>query len=115
MENVPFPSAQRPRILVQLSQVERLILTQPEDLPLPRRFESELLFLCNDFEYLNEFSLIFCSSGAGFHQMLMNLGPDNCLLLLLCVLTEQKLLIHSLRPDVLTAVAEAVSMVQYLL
>ncbi|KAK7602604.1 hypothetical protein V9T40_008193 [Parthenolecanium corni] len=86
MENVPFPSAQRPRILVQLSQVERLILTQPEDLPLPR-------------------------SGAGFHQMLMNLGPDNCLLLLLCVLTEQKLLIHSLRPDVLTAVAEAVSMI----
>lgn len=43
--------------------------------------------------------------------MLMNLGPDNCLLLLLCVLTEQKILIHSLRPDVLTAVAEAVSMV----
>lgn len=53
----------------------------------------------------------FYRSGAGFHQMLMNLGPDNCLLLLLCALTEQKLLIHSLRPDVLTAVAEAVSMV----
>ena len=50
-------------------------------------------------------------SGAGFHQMLINLGPDNSLLLLLCVLTEQKILIHSLRPDVLTAVAEAVSMV----
>ncbi|XP_065199879.1 C-myc promoter-binding protein isoform X2 [Planococcus citri] len=86
MGNVPFPSIQRPRILVQLSPIERLILTQPEDLPLPR-------------------------SGAGFHQMLMNLGPDNCLLLLLCALTEQKLLIHSLRPDVLTAVAEAVSMI----
>jgi len=41
----------------------------------------------------------------------MNLHPDNCLLLLLCALTEQKLLIHSLRPDVLTAVAEAVSTV----
>jgi hypothetical protein len=41
----------------------------------------------------------------------MNLGPDNCLLLLLCALTEQKILVHSLRPDVLTAVAEAVSMV----
>lgn len=43
--------------------------------------------------------------------MIMNLHPDNCLLLLLCALTEQKLLIHSLRPDVLTAVAEAVSTV----
>jgi hypothetical protein len=41
----------------------------------------------------------------------MSLGPDNCLMILLLALTEQKLLVHSLRPDVLTAVAEAVSMV----
>lgn len=41
--------------------------------------------------------------------MLNNLGPDNCLLVLLLLLTEQKILIHSLRPDVLTAVAEAVA------
>ena len=41
----------------------------------------------------------------------MNLGADDCLTILLLALTEQKLLIHSLRPDVLTAVAEAVSMV----
>lgn len=54
---------------------------------------------------------LYFYSGAGFHQMIMNLHPDNCLLLLLCALTEQKLLIHSLRPDVLTAVAEAVSTV----
>ncbi|PSN49786.1 hypothetical protein C0J52_01385 [Blattella germanica] len=86
LEDVPFPSPQRPRILVQLSSSERLILTQPEDLPLPR-------------------------SGAGFKALLMNLGPDNCLLILLLALTEQKLLVHSLRPDVLTAVAEAVSMI----
>ncbi|XP_026683814.1 DENN domain-containing protein Crag-like [Diaphorina citri] len=86
LEDIPFPSVHRPRILVQLSLTERLILTQPEDLPLPR-------------------------SGASFRQLLLNLGPDNTLLLLLCALTEQKLLIHSLRPDVLTSVAEAVSMV----
>jgi len=43
--------------------------------------------------------------------MLSNLGPENCLMVLLLVLTEQKLLIHSLRPDVLTAVAEAISVV----
>lgn len=53
-------------------------------------------------------------SGASFRQMLMNLGPDNCLMVLLLVLTEQKLLIHSLRPDILTAVAEAVSVVSTL-
>ncbi|XP_022171182.1 C-myc promoter-binding protein isoform X3 [Myzus persicae] len=84
VDEVPFPSPERPQILVQLSMDTQLILTQPEDLPIPR-------------------------SGAGFHQMIMNLHPDNCLLLLLCALTEQKLLIHSLRPNVLTAVAEAVS------
>ncbi|KAL4092280.1 hypothetical protein QTP88_026805 [Uroleucon formosanum] len=84
VDEVPFPSPERPQILVQLSTDTQLILTQPEDLPIPR-------------------------SGAGFHQMIMNLHPDNCLLLLLCALTEQKLLIHSLRPNVLTAVAEAVS------
>lgn len=86
LEEVPFPSIQRPRILVQLSPEYRLILTQPEDLPLPR-------------------------SGAGFRQLLINLGPENCLQVLLYALTEQKVLIHSLRPDVLTAVAEAVSMI----
>lgn len=53
-------------------------------------------------------------SGAGFRELLMNLGPDNCLMILLLALTEQKLLVHSLRPDVLTAVAEAVSMVCFM-
>jgi DENN domain-containing protein 4 len=69
-----------------LSASERLILTQPEDLPLPK-------------------------SGAGFCALLSNLGPENCLTVLLLALTEQKILVHSLRPDVLTAVAEAISMV----
>nr|CAD7263014.1 unnamed protein product [Timema shepardi] len=86
LENVPFPSPQRPQILVQLSASDRVVLTQPEDLPLPR-------------------------SGASFRELLMNLGPDNCLMVLLLALTEQKLLVHSLRPDVLTAVAEAISMI----
>ncbi|XP_059479083.1 C-myc promoter-binding protein isoform X2 [Neocloeon triangulifer] len=86
LENVPFPSPKRPRILFQLSSSERIILTQPEDLPLPK-------------------------SGAGFCALLSNLGPDNCLLVLLLALTEQKILVHSLRPDVLTAVAEAISMI----
>lgn len=62
---------------------DRILLTQPEDSPLPR-------------------------SGAGFRQLLSNLGPENCLHVLLLVLAEQKILIHSLRPATLTAVAEAV-------
>ena len=53
--------------------------------------------------------IILLYSGASFRFMLNNLGPENCLLVLLLLLTEQKILIHSLRPDVLTAVAEAVA------
>ncbi|XP_053670188.1 DENN domain-containing protein Crag isoform X1 [Anopheles nili] len=83
LDEVPFPA---PSILLQLSTLSnnRILLTLPEDSPLPR-------------------------SGAGFRQLLSNLGPENCLHVLLLVLTEQKLLIHSLRPAILTAVAEAVS------
>ncbi|XP_059352778.1 DENN domain-containing protein Crag-like isoform X4 [Daphnia carinata] len=84
MYDVPFPSPQRPRILIQLSATDRIALAQLEDLPLPRR-------------------------GASFKSMLLNLGPDGCLQLLLLALTEQKILIHSLRPDVLTATAEALA------
>ncbi|XP_066252860.1 DENN domain-containing protein Crag isoform X1 [Euwallacea similis] len=84
LDEVPFPS---PRTLLQLNannQDLRVIFTQPEDLPLPR-------------------------SAASFKQLLLNLGSENCLQVLLLALTEQKILIHSLRPDVLTSVAEAVS------
>ena len=34
--DVPFPSPERPRILVQLSADEKIALFQPEELPLPR-------------------------------------------------------------------------------
>ncbi|XP_061379394.1 DENN domain-containing protein Crag isoform X3 [Danaus plexippus] len=84
LEEVPFPE---PRILLQLSPTnphDRVIVTRRDDQPLVR-------------------------SGAGFRQLLLNLGPDNCLLLLALAITEQKILIHSLRPDTLTAVSEAVS------
>ncbi|XP_049872038.1 DENN domain-containing protein Crag isoform X2 [Pectinophora gossypiella] len=84
LEEVPFPE---PRILLQLSPTnpaERVIVTRGSSQPLVR-------------------------SGAGFRHLLLNLGPDNCLLLLALAITEQKILIHSLRPDTLTAVSEAVS------
>ncbi|XP_036116861.1 DENN domain-containing protein 4C isoform X1 [Molossus molossus] len=83
MQNIPFPSPQRPRILVQLSVHDALILSQPVSTPLPL-------------------------SGANFSTLLMNLGPENCVTLLLFVLLESKILLHSLRPAVLTGVAEAV-------
>ncbi|XP_068519371.1 DENN domain-containing protein 4B isoform X2 [Anas acuta] len=87
MHNVPFPSPQRPRILVQMSPYDNLLLCQPVSSPLPL-------------------------SGASFLTLLQNLGADNAVTLLVAVLTEQKLLIHSLRPDVLTSVGEAlVSMI----
>lgn len=87
MVEVPFPSVQRPKILVQLchdSDETVLISQPPEDLPLPL-------------------------TGASFSQMLRNLGPDNCLNVLVLALTEQKILLHSLRADVLTGVTEAVT------
>ncbi|KAM5330379.1 DENN domain-containing protein 4C isoform 1-T3 [Glossophaga mutica] len=83
MQNIPFPSSQRPRILVQLSVHDALILSQPVSTPLPL-------------------------SGANFSTLLINLGPENCATLLLFVLLESKILLHSLRPAVLTGVAEAV-------
>ncbi|XP_043935672.1 DENN domain-containing protein 4B isoform X2 [Protopterus annectens] len=87
MHKVPFPSPQRPRILIQMSPYDNIFLCQPVSSPLPL-------------------------SGASFVTLLQNLGPENASTLLYGVLTEQKLLIHSLRPDVLTSVCEAlVSMV----
>ncbi|KAM6960171.1 DENN domain-containing protein 4C isoform 3-T3 [Tautogolabrus adspersus] len=83
MHNVSFPSPQRPRILVQLSAHDTLILSQPVCTPLPL-------------------------SGADYGTLLMNLGAENCATLLHFVLLESKILMHSLRPAVLTGVAEAV-------
>lgn len=50
-------------------------------------------------------------SGADYGTLLMNLGPENCATLLHFVLLENKILLHSLRPAVLTGVAEAVAAV----
>lgn len=41
--------------------------------------------------------------------MLKNMGPENCMSLLLYSLLEYKILVHSLRPAVLTGVVEAVA------
>ncbi|XP_072888841.1 C-myc promoter-binding protein isoform X3 [Hemitrygon akajei] len=87
MHKVPFPSPQRPRILVQLSPHDHLMLCQPVSSPLPL-------------------------SGGSFTTLLQNLGPEKAITLLLYAVTEHKILIHSLRPAVLTSVAEAlVSMI----
>uniref|UniRef100_A0A8C5SRK7 UDENN domain-containing protein n=1 Tax=Laticauda laticaudata TaxID=8630 RepID=A0A8C5SRK7_LATLA len=83
MHKVPFPSPQRPRILVQMPFVVFI--------PVP-------------------FSLI--NSGGKFSALLQNLGPENAVNLLVFAVTEHKILIHSLRPSVLTSVTEAlVSMI----
>ncbi|XP_033904588.3 C-myc promoter-binding protein-like isoform X9 [Acipenser ruthenus] len=87
MHKVPFPSPQRPRILVQLSPHDNLILSQPVSSPLPL-------------------------SGGRFTTLLQNLGPENAITLLVFAVTEHKILIHSLRPAVVTSVTEAlVSMI----
>ncbi|KAK7491704.1 hypothetical protein BaRGS_00016960 [Batillaria attramentaria] len=88
MYDVPYPSPQRPRILVQLTH-DSLSLCMPEDSPLPQ-------------------------SGASFITLLRNLGPELCMNLLLYTLLENKILLHSLRPTVLTEVAEAVTSCPYI-
>lgn len=50
---------------------------------------------------------IFCNSGGKFSTLLQNLGPENAVTLLVFAVTEHKILIHSLRPSVLTSVTEA--------
>ncbi|KAJ8272241.1 hypothetical protein COCON_G00111000 [Conger conger] len=87
MHRVPFPSSQRPRILVQLSPHDSLMLSQPVSSPLPL-------------------------SGGRFSALLQNLGPENAATLLVFAVTEHKILVHSLRPAALTSVTEAlVSMI----
>lgn len=87
MHKVPFPSSQRPRILVQLSPHDSLMLSQPISSPLPL-------------------------SGGRLSTLLLNLGPKNAVTLLVLAVTEHKILVHSLRPAVLTSVTEAlVSMI----
>ena len=55
--------------------------------------------------------LVFYFSGASHSALLRCLGSDNVLILLYCALTEQKILIHSLRPALLTSVGEALTSV----
>ena len=60
-------------------------------------------------QYLKPEDTPLPQSGASFMLLLKNLGAENCLNLLLAAMIESKILIHSLRPAVLTAVAEALA------
>jgi len=55
----------------------------------------------------------FVDSGASFIDLLVNVGADSCISLLLYALLEHKLLFHSMRRDLLTSVAEAVTSVSF--
>uniref|UniRef100_A0A671MIM0 C-myc promoter-binding protein-like n=1 Tax=Sinocyclocheilus anshuiensis TaxID=1608454 RepID=A0A671MIM0_9TELE len=86
MHKVPFPSSQRPRILVQVMWSNSLCVV-----------------------YTPVFS---AHSGGRISTLLLNLGPKNAVTLLVLAVTEHKILVHSLRPAVLTSVTEAlVSMI----
>ena len=50
---------------------------------------------------------VWIYSGGKFSTLLQNLGPENAVTLLVFAVTEHKILIHSLRPSVLTSVTEA--------
>ncbi|CAG0885100.1 unnamed protein product [Cyprideis torosa] len=83
---IPFPSPTRPTVWVQLTPAsDWVFFTDPHVSPLPL-------------------------SGASFQELLKNLDVETFLLVFLFVMTEQKILLHSHRPDVLTSVAEALTM-----
>ncbi|CAG5134892.1 unnamed protein product [Candidula unifasciata] len=93
-----------------LSHLYKVSITGPHTVPIERHI-SHFMY------HLNHDSLSLCmpedsplpQSGASFITMLRNLGPELTMNLLLFVLLESKILLHSLRPTVLTEVAEAVS------
>lgn len=59
--------------------------------------EPFVLFMC----------LFLSSSGGSLSTLLLNLGAKNAATLLVLAVTEHKILVHSLRPAVLTSVTEA--------
>lgn len=85
--DVSFPTPQRPTVLVQLmpGTDETVTISQSSSrLPLPL-------------------------TGASFIQLLSMLGVENTMNVLLFGLCEQKIILHSLTPWVLTGVAEAIT------
>lgn len=59
--------------------------------------------------------MLLCFSGGSLSTLLLNLGPKNAATLLVLAVTEHKILVHSLRPAVLTSVTEALVSVSQLL
>lgn len=57
--------------------------------------------------------LICVFSGGSLSTLLLNLGPKNAATLLVLAVTEHKILVHSLRPAVLTSVTEALVSVSH--
>lgn len=51
--------------------------------------------------------MFFRASGGSLSTLLLNLGTKNAATLLVLAVTEHKILVHSLRPAVLTSVTEA--------
>uniref|UniRef100_A0A1I8AET8 TRAF3-interacting protein 1 n=1 Tax=Steinernema glaseri TaxID=37863 RepID=A0A1I8AET8_9BILA len=82
MYEVPFPIARRPRVLMQLGN-ETVCFESHDDSQLPL-------------------------SGAAFFDTLKVMGPENLMYLMLLALLEQKILVHSLRSWLLTAVSESI-------
>ncbi|VDD87018.1 unnamed protein product [Enterobius vermicularis] len=82
MYEVSFPSPRCPHVIVQLGN-EAVSLDSYDDSQLPL-------------------------SGAALSDALKCLGPENLIYIVLLALLEQKILVHSLRPWLLTTVAESV-------
>lgn len=80
--------------------------------PLPLRWENrKTSLICKTAtrrrDVLDLSACVLRCSGGSLSTLLLNLGPKNAATLLVLAVTEHKILVHSLRPAVLTSVTEA--------
>ena len=115
MTSVPFPTFVRPRVQMQIGN-ENIIFSLPVQTPLPLRSVgnettsvSLLISLSLSLSlFLSLYlSFSFSLSVSTHWSLLSSLEADSCLTLLALTLLEQKLVLHSSRPALLTWVGEA--------
>lgn len=109
MNSVPLPTFIRPRVQMQLGN-ETIIFSLPVQTPLPLRLVCVVRLILFSFIYHLSLSLplpLPFLSVSTHWCLLSSLEADSCLTLLALTLLEQKLVLHSSRPALLTWVGEA--------
>jgi hypothetical protein len=97
MFEVPFPSVHRPLVLMQMDNEVSVHVSHT-------RIHAYAQLITFDSHDDSQLPL----AGAFYIDFLKNGGVDNCMYMILLALLEHKILVHSLRPWLLTSTAETV-------